>query len=48
VNGVRLGADDKIVAVDRVLPGGHLLLRKGARDWAVVRVGGAAERTREP
>jgi tyrosyl-tRNA synthetase len=48
VNGVRLGADDKTVAVDRVLPGGHLLLRKGARDWAVVRVGSPAERTREP
>jgi tyrosyl-tRNA synthetase len=48
VNGVRLGADDKTVAVDRVLPGGHLLLRKGARDWAVVRVGSASERTREP
>lgn len=39
VNGVRLGAGDKTVPVDRMLPGGHLLLRKGARDWAVVRIG---------
>jgi tyrosyl-tRNA synthetase len=38
VNGVRLSADDKTIGVDRLLPGGHLLLRKGAREWAVVRV----------
>src|SRR5690606_31664802 len=42
VNGVRLGPDDRTVAADRLLPGGHLLLRKGARDWAVVRIGGSA------
>jgi tyrosyl-tRNA synthetase len=43
VNGIKLGAADKTVALDRLLPGGHLLLKKGARDWAVVRVAGAVE-----
>jgi tyrosyl-tRNA synthetase len=47
VNGARLGADDKIVSLDRLLPGGHLLLRKGARDWAVVRVAGAETGVRD-
>jgi tyrosyl-tRNA synthetase len=38
VNGDRLSADDKVVGRDRLLPGGHLLLRKGARDYALVRL----------
>ena len=38
VNGDRLSADDKTLSRDRLLPGGHLLLRKGARDYAVVKV----------
>jgi tyrosyl-tRNA synthetase len=41
VNGARLSASDRTIALDRLLPGGHLLLRKGAREWAVVRVTGA-------
>jgi tyrosyl-tRNA synthetase len=44
VNGVRLGPADKTVPMDRMLPGGYLLLRKGARDWALVRVGAASRR----
>jgi tyrosyl-tRNA synthetase len=47
VNGVRLGADDKTVSLGRMLPGGHLLLRKGARDWAVVRVARAETGVRD-
>lgn len=39
VNGVKLTAGDRTISLDRLLPGGHLLLRKGAREWAVVRVG---------
>jgi tyrosyl-tRNA synthetase len=39
VNGERLSASDKTVGKDRLLPGGHLLLRKGAREYALVKVG---------
>jgi tyrosyl-tRNA synthetase len=38
VNGDRLSADDKTLGGDRLLPGGHLLLRKGAREYALVRL----------
>ena len=38
VNGDRLSADDKTLGREHLLPGGHLLLRKGARDYALVRV----------
>ena len=38
VNGDRLSASDKTIARERLLPGGHLLLRKGARDYALVKV----------
>jgi tyrosyl-tRNA synthetase len=38
VNGARLGAADKTIALDRLLGDRYLLLRKGARDWAVARV----------
>ena len=40
VNGRRLGASDRAVAREELLPDGHLLLRKGARDYALVRVVG--------
>jgi tyrosyl-tRNA synthetase len=39
VNGDRLTADDKMLSSDRRLTGGYLLLRKGARDYALVKVG---------
>ena len=39
VNGDRLSASDKTVGTDRLLTGGHLLLRKGAREYALVKVG---------
>ncbi|MGQ0713086.1 MAG: tyrosine--tRNA ligase [Gemmatimonadaceae bacterium] len=38
VNGDRLSASDKSVGRERMLPGGHLLLRKGARDYALVKI----------
>jgi tyrosyl-tRNA synthetase len=38
VNGDRLSASDKTVTRDRLLPGGHMLLRKGAREYALVKV----------
>ena len=38
VNGDRLSASDKTIPRERLLPGGHLLLRKGARDYALVKV----------
>jgi tyrosyl-tRNA synthetase len=38
INGDRLSADDKVVGRERLLPGGHLLLRKGAREYALVKV----------
>jgi tyrosyl-tRNA synthetase len=39
VNGRRLGAEDKQISTGALLPGRHLLLRKGARDYCLVRVG---------
>ena len=39
VNGDRLSASDKTITRERLLPGGHLLLRKGTRDYALVKVG---------
>jgi tyrosyl-tRNA synthetase len=38
VNGDRLSASDKTLGTDRLLAGGHLLLRKGAREYALVKV----------
>ena len=38
VNGRKLGADERAVAASAMLAGGHLLLKKGARDYALVRV----------
>jgi tyrosyl-tRNA synthetase len=38
VNGDRLSASDKTLGADRLLTGGHLLLRKGAREYALVKV----------
>jgi tyrosyl-tRNA synthetase len=38
VNGERLSASDKTLSRERLLTGGHLLLRKGAREYALVRV----------
>ena len=40
VNGGKLSAEQRIVRSEMMLAGGHLLLRKGARDYALVRVGG--------
>ena len=39
VNGRRLSAADRQVSLDALLPGRHLLLRKGGREYALVRVG---------
>lgn len=39
VNGDRLSASDKTVGSERLLNGRHLLLRKGAREYALVQVG---------
>ena len=38
VNGRKLGADERAVAASAMLAGGHLLLKKGARDYALMRV----------
>jgi tyrosyl-tRNA synthetase len=38
VNGDRLSPDDKTLGRERLLPGSHLLLRKGAREYALVKV----------
>ena len=38
-NGERLSAEDKTLGRDRLLPGGHVLLRKGAREYALVKLG---------
>lgn len=38
VNGVKLGAADKLVPTDRLLRGRHLLIKKGARDYGLVHV----------
>jgi tyrosyl-tRNA synthetase len=40
VNGAKLSAEQRIVRREMMLAGGHLLLRKGARDYALVRVDG--------
>jgi hypothetical protein len=40
VNGRRVAGADRFVSVSQLLPGGHVLLRKGARDYGLVRVGG--------
>ncbi len=39
VNGSKLSADETSVSAERLLRGEYLLLRKGARDYAVVRLG---------
>lgn len=39
VNGDRLSSDDKTIRRERLLPGGHVLLRKGAREYALVKLG---------
>ena len=41
VNGSRLTMADREIGERSLLPGGHLLLRKGARDYALVRITGA-------
>jgi tyrosyl-tRNA synthetase len=38
VNGDRLSADDNTLERQRLLPGGHLLIRKGAREYALVKL----------
>ncbi|HEU6451264.1 MAG TPA: tyrosine--tRNA ligase [Gemmatimonadaceae bacterium] len=38
VNGQRLAASDRSIESSELLPGRHLLLRKGARDYALVRL----------
>ena len=38
VNGRRVTAADRFVSAEQLLPGGHVLLRKGARDYGLVRV----------
>jgi tyrosyl-tRNA synthetase len=39
VNGKKLGAEERVVRSEAMLVGRHLLLRKGAREYALVRVG---------
>src|SRR5690348_13991574 len=41
VNGRRLGAGDRAIPTSTLLAGGHLLLRKGAREYALVAVSAA-------
>jgi tyrosyl-tRNA synthetase len=36
VNGIKLGASDRTVARETALIGGHLLVRKGAREYGVL------------
>lgn len=38
VNGRRLGSGDRGISTSQLLPGRHLLLRKGAREYCLVRV----------
>ena len=38
VNGVKLGAADRMVSRERLLLGGYALVRKGARDYGLVQV----------
>jgi tyrosyl-tRNA synthetase len=40
VNGKKLSAEERVVRSDAMLVGRYLLLRKGAREYALVRVGG--------
>jgi tyrosyl-tRNA synthetase len=40
VNGAKMSAEQRVVRGEMMLAGGHLLLRKGAREYALVRVGG--------
>jgi len=40
VNGAKLGAEQRVVRSESLLAGRHLLLRKGAREYALVRVEG--------
>jgi tyrosyl-tRNA synthetase len=46
LNGRRLSAADRQITATSLLPGGYLLLRKGARDYALVRVGEGVPPTR--
>ncbi|HEV7703927.1 MAG TPA: tyrosine--tRNA ligase, partial [Gemmatimonadaceae bacterium] len=39
VNGAKLSVEERVVNNDAMLVGRHLLLRKGAREYALVRVG---------
>jgi tyrosyl-tRNA synthetase len=39
VNGAKLSVEQRVVRRESMLAGGHLLLRKGAREYALVRVG---------
>ena len=39
VNGAKLSVEQRVVHREMILAGGHLLLRKGAREYALVRVG---------
>ncbi|MBC7788957.1 MAG: tyrosine--tRNA ligase [Anaerolineae bacterium] len=38
VNGSRLAAEDRAILLDSLLEGGHLLLRKGAREYCLISV----------
>jgi tyrosyl-tRNA synthetase len=38
VNGRKLTSADRAIPLDALLAGGHLVLRKGARDYALVRM----------
>jgi hypothetical protein len=38
VNGVKLGANDRALSTDGALEGGHLLVRKGAREYGLVQI----------
>jgi tyrosyl-tRNA synthetase len=39
LNGAKLSADDATLGADRLLRGEYLLLRKGARDYALITIG---------
>jgi len=39
VNGKKLSAEERVVRGDAMLVARHLLLRKGAREYALVKVG---------
>ena len=38
INGTKLSAADRLVGEDRLLRGRHLLLKKGAREFGLIRV----------